>query len=206
MISVALAASNRTSELDLFDVDQELDLLSFFNANQEQRAERLFKIHQSELKKYYDITRRQSSWIFYVGVGCIALGFVVVVVALCLVAIQLPNAQLSDKLVVGGLGAVGSLLSNFIAAIYLRMYTSTVTSLTEFHSRLVGTHHLHYAFFLAAKISDPKLRERTIADMALSTSHGAMVHGFPPADGAPSKTDKLPKPAQAAGVSTGSTS
>ncbi len=174
MLVLAAVSTRRLPELELFDIDQELDLLGFYNANQEQRAERLFKLHQGELKKYYDITRSQSVLIFYVGLASIVMGFLIIVGAYYAITVGLGNAQLSDKIVVGALAAVGSTLSNFIAAVYLHMYSGTVGSLTEFHSRLVGTHHLHYAYFLAAKLQDSALRESTVAEMALIAAHGAL--------------------------------
>jgi hypothetical protein len=42
----------------------------------EQRAERLFKSHGIDLRRYYQQTLRQSSCIFVAGIGCIAAGFV----------------------------------------------------------------------------------------------------------------------------------
>ncbi len=165
----------RQQELELFEIDQELDLLGFYNATDELRAERLFKLHQAELSKYYEIARSQSVQIFYVGVIFMIAGILIIGTALLLIAVGLQTSQLSDKLVVASLGAVGSLLSNFVGAIYIRMYSGTVTSLASFHSRLVGTHHLHYGSFLAAKITDRSLREQTLSRMAINTSAAPSV-------------------------------
>jgi len=160
-------------ELDLLDVEAELDLLTYDPTQQEQRAERLFKLHQRELNKYYEITLRQSRLIFYVGVGSIVAGLLIIGLALYFISIEAKAAALSDKVVIAALASVGSLLSNFVAAIYLRMFSETIQSMTEFHSRLVVTHHLHYGSFLAAKITSETLRNRTIAEMAVISARGA---------------------------------
>jgi hypothetical protein len=43
------------------------------------------QVNQLDLRRYYDQTLRQGRLIFYVGIGCIALGFATVIVALLLV-------------------------------------------------------------------------------------------------------------------------
>jgi hypothetical protein len=177
VIGGAVQPGAATLELDLLDVEAQLDLLTYDPAQQEQRAERLFKLHQRELNKYYEITLRQSRWIFFVGVASILAGLFVIGGAIYVISVREPGAGLNDKVVIAALAAVGSILSNFVAAIYLQMYSGTVKSLTEFHSRLVTTHHLHYGSFLAAKILDPPLRDRTIADMALIAARGMQAAG-----------------------------
>lgn len=157
-------------EIQIRDIENEIDLLGMTVSPAEQRAEKLFKSHQLELKKYYDQTLRHSTWIFVVGIFCIALGFGVVIWAIYAVQTMQPQSELSDKIVIGTLGSVAGILANFIAVIYLKMFSEIVKSLTEFHSRLVTTHHLHFANFLTAKIEDALLKQKTLADMAETLS------------------------------------
>jgi hypothetical protein len=156
----------RELEIEIRDIENELDLLSIADTSIEQRAEKLFKLHQFELKKYYDQTLRHSAWIFVVGLVCIVLGFTIIGITLYLVVSNFPVKELSEKIVLASLGAIGGVLSNFIAVIYLKMYSETIKSLTEFHNRLVLTHHLHFGNFLTAKIADQTLREKTLAEIA----------------------------------------
>lgn len=148
------------------DIENELDLLSISEASIEQRAEKLFKLHQFELKKYYDQTLRQSSWIFVGGFACIVIGFTIIGITFYLVFSNSSSKELSEKIILASLGAIGAILSNFIAIIYIKMYSNTVNSLTEFHNRLVMTHHLHFVNFVISKIKDQTLREKTIAEIA----------------------------------------
>ncbi len=132
-----------------------------------QRAEKFFKSHQTQLRRYYDQTLTQSRWIFGAGLLCIVAGFVVVGTALgFVVASNSPSNSLSEKVVTAALGGAGGVLANFIAVIYLRMFKGTMDALNGFHTRLVATHHLHFANFLAAKIDDELVRRDTLADMA----------------------------------------
>ena len=68
------------------------------------------------------------------------------------------------------LGAVATLLGNFVGAIYVKMYAESTKSLTAFHNRLVGTHHMHYGAYLATRIVDePELLNETWSKMAIGT-------------------------------------
>lgn len=162
-----LAAPPGEIETEIQRVEGELDLLTISDTSAEQRAEKLFKLHQFELKKYYDQTLKHSSWIFFVGIACIILGFILIAYAIYQVTIA-PDRELSEKIVLGSLGAIGGLLADFIAVIYMKMYSETIKSLTEFHNRLVTTHHLHFGNFLASKIADKSLREKTVSEIAIA--------------------------------------
>ena len=169
LVSLLRPASNIA--IRILDIEDEIDLLSISSASiDEQRAEKLFKLHQIELKKYYDQTLRHSTWIFFVGVACIGLGFGAIGAALYLVYAATEHTGFSEKIVIAGLGSAGGILANFIAVIYLRMFSETLKSLTQFHNRLVGTHHLHFGNFLVAKIKDAPAREKALSEIALSIS------------------------------------
>ena len=70
------------------------------------------------------------------------------------------------KGIVAVVGAVGTILVNYVAAIFLKMHTAAATALGEFHERLVGTHRLFLANVLASRISDDTKRQDTLADLA----------------------------------------
>jgi hypothetical protein len=162
----------RGIEIRTREVESELDLLNISEKSREQRAEKLFKLHQFELKKYYDQTLRHSSWIFVVGIICILLGFAIIGFTIYLVSASTALTNIPEKVVSAVLGAVGGILANFIAVVYLKMHSETVKSLTEFHNRLVVTHHLHFANFLLSKIKKPELRETTLAAVASALADG----------------------------------
>jgi hypothetical protein len=148
----------------------ELDLERVDVKPMEERSERLFQRHQIELKRYYDQILNQNAWVFFTGLVCIAFGFAIIGSTVYFVFIKPPSSldqiDLSVKIVAACLGAVGGILSNFIAFIYLNMFSKTLSSLTKFHNRLVATHYLHFGNFLVSKIEDVDLREKTLAAIA----------------------------------------
>lgn len=162
------------NEIDLRETESDLD-----------RAQKLFQAHAFEIKRYYDQALRQGRSIYYVGIGCIALGFAVVGIAFALVS-GVDSGDVSEQIIVGSLGAIGAILANFIAVVYLRMFSETVKALTSFHQRLVVTHHLHFGNLLASKIEDEKLRESALAEMSkgLSTVASADFDQLTQANGA----------------------
>ena len=155
----------RDIEQKIFELQNEIDLLSIDDTSLEERAEKLFRLHQLELKKYYDQTLIHSRLIFLVGIFSIFAGFIFIGVAFYLIFKHPVNA-FSEKVLIGVLGSIGAILSNFVAVIFVKMYSETIKSLTEFHNRLVITHYLHFGNFLVAKIKDDKLRESTLSRLA----------------------------------------
>jgi hypothetical protein len=168
---------SRVGELDndIREVGNELDLLRIETDQGEARAQKLFQSHAFEIKRYYDQALRQGRSIYYVGIVCIGLGFGVIATAFVLVS-NTKNSALSEQVIVGALGAIGAILANFIAVVYLRMFSETVQALTSFHQRLVTTHHLHFGNFLASKIKDQGTRETALAEMSKGLSVSARIN------------------------------
>ncbi|EEM06203.1 hypothetical protein bmyco0002_10630 [Bacillus pseudomycoides] len=158
----------RSSEhvIELQEIENELDLLSISHSSLEERSEKLFKHHHFELKRYYDENLKQSSWIFVIGIACIIIGFVIIGVTMYFLISNLSN-ELENKIIVASVGAVGAILSNFIAVIYLKMHSEAVKALTEFHNRFVNTHHFYFSNFLLSKIQNEDKREGALVELAL---------------------------------------
>ena len=167
LFSKAIQYYPQDIEQKIFEIQNEIDLLSIDDTSLEERAEKLFRLHQLELKKYYDQTLNHSKLIFIVGIFSIFAGFVFIGIAFYLI-FKAPITQFSEKVLVGALGSIGAILSNFVAVIFVKMYSETIKSLTEFHNRLVITHYLHFGNFLVSKIKDDKLREETLSKLAES--------------------------------------
>ena len=163
-LSYHLASVNLKVELSQKEeYENDLDLLNISNTSWETKAIKLFKYHQFEVKKYYDLTLQQSSWIFRAGIVIIIIGFGFV--AYTLYAIAHCGKDDDQRAVIGIVGSLATFMANFIGVIYLRMYTETVKSLTVFHNKLVTTHHLHFANYLNSKINDEDLRNKSLAEI-----------------------------------------
>lgn len=167
---------------DIRETEDRLDLAS--SPKESQRAERLFKLHQSELRKYYDQALRHSGRIFALGILAILAGLGMAAATLYLLN-HLNNLSTSKQLVIAGIGGVSSLLSNFVAVIYLRMFSETTRSLTKFHNTLVTTHHAHFGNFMSAKIQDQALREATWAMIAESLAGSTAAAALAPSAATP---------------------
>ncbi|WP_326848309.1 TRADD-N-associated membrane domain-containing protein [Paenibacillus alvei] len=160
-----LANHSGEYENEIKNIENDLELLEYTGFSIEQRAEKHFKVHQYDLKRYYDQSLKHSSWIFIVGIVCLVIGFGIIGVSLYMVY---TGSNEKSSVVIASLGGVAGLLTNFIGVIYLKMYSETVKSSNEFHNRLVFTHHLHFGNVLLSKIEDKELREHTLSQMALS--------------------------------------
>lgn len=171
-IAGLLVSRQRVQDLegDIRQADYERGLL-LEHATDAERAEKLFLRQQFEVKRYYDETLRQSSVLSYLGVMCIAGGFAVIGVAFALV-VSAPT-QTTQQIIVAALGAAGGLLANFVAVVFLRMHAGTVKALTNFHERLVSTHHVHFGNLLASRV-DPDSQHVVLGDMAVQLSQAAV--------------------------------
>jgi hypothetical protein len=162
---------------DLYDIDNQLDLLRIPDRSPEQKAQKLLQMQQFELKRYYDQTLRQSNGIFYVGVITMILGFGVIAWSMYYVS-HIASSSGGDGVaaqkwtgesgIVAVLGAIGGILTNFVGAMYIKMFSEIVQAVTKSHASLVTTSHLHLANVLAANIGTAELREKTLADLALA--------------------------------------
>lgn len=146
---------------------EQLDLQGLLD-EEERRAFRLFQLHNSELKRYYDSALGQRRAIFGLGIFCILLGASIAIVALALLSASPTTDQ--EKILITGMGAIGAVLTNFVAIIYLRMFRDTVASMNVFHTRLVSTNHLLFGNLLAARIDDSKERDDTLSRMAAAVA------------------------------------
>lgn len=155
----------RRLEQDLREVEFEMDLQQYNIGNAETRAEKILRINDSQLQRYYDVNLDQNMWVFCIGVFCILLGLAVIAVTLYILLYHTDTVEI--RVIPGILGAIGSLLTSYIAAIYLKIHAATSGHLTSFHSRLVETHQILLSNLVASRIEDQKLREETFAKLAL---------------------------------------
>lgn len=171
-VSRIFAASNRRFEEQLQDIEFENDLLRFEATLAESWAEKLLQINRLQLRRYYDLNLGQNSRIFVVGVLCIGLGVCVIGVTLYLLSrpeeLSHGSPPFSDKLVLGLVGAIGSLLTNYVATVFLKMHSNVTTSLTDFHAKLVHTHELFLANLLASRIDNEEKREEAFAKLSVA--------------------------------------
>lgn len=158
----------RAVEEDLQELDFQIDLQQFDVSIAESRAEKILRLNSFQLRRYHDINLQQNTWVFSLGLFCILLGIAVIGVTFYLVV---SVAQTRDsKLITGALGAIGSLMTNYIAAIYLKMHSGATANLASFHNKLVDTHQLLFGNLVASRIENDKLRGDTLSKLALQVA------------------------------------
>jgi hypothetical protein len=157
----------RNFDEQLEDMDFQIDLREHEVAHHERRAEKLLRINGAQLRRYYDLNLSQNIWIFGLGIACIVLGVALIGVTMYVVV---NVADERAKLITGIVGSVGGILTNFVAAIYLKMHAAASSDLTSFHSRLVQTNELLLGNLLASRIADDSKRWDTLAQLAENVS------------------------------------
>ncbi|HYM40608.1 MAG TPA: hypothetical protein VEY12_10815 [Thermoplasmata archaeon] len=133
-----------------------------------QRAARLYRAHENEMKRYYDQILRQGAWIFATGLALLAMGFVIILVTLYFIVSSPPGTDITKQVITGVIGGSGSFATDFVGAIYLSMYHGASDAVGKFHDALVATHDLYYANLLAAQLKDGNVAQSALEKIALT--------------------------------------
>jgi hypothetical protein len=81
--------------------------------------------------------------------------------------LKVAHGDRDAQIITAVLGAVGAFLTNFVAAIYLKINASAMETLAAFHSRLVETHQALFGNLLASRIEDDGKRWDALGALAL---------------------------------------
>jgi hypothetical protein len=169
-------AKLRDVEADIQDVDLRIDLYSYPASSREIRAENILRLNDIQLRRYYDLNLSQNRWVFGLGIACIALGTCIIGLSLYLV-LERTHGDRNEQIIIAVLGGIGAFLTNFVAAIYLKMNASTTETLATFHSRLVETHQALFGNLLASRIEDDNRRWDTLGALALRVAEPSKAEG-----------------------------
>ena len=161
---IPLLGSRQTSVKEqMQSVEFEDDLFRFAPPARENRAEKLLRIQEFQVRRYYDLNLSQNTWAFGFGVLCILIGAGIVIFTLYILRVAT-----EQSLIVGVIGAIGAILSNFIAVIFLRMYSAVNDNLKSFHTQLAATYELFISYLLLSRIEKDPKREDALATLALA--------------------------------------
>lgn len=150
---------NRLQEIDL-----SIDIEKFKIGTEISYAEKTLRLHNNQLKKYYDLNLRQNSWIFILGIFCIILGFGVIIATFYFITEYTKDD--TSRIITGVLGGISAIMINYIAALYLKINATVSDNLKEFHSRLVDTHKILMGNVIAAKIENRELKDSTYSSIS----------------------------------------
>lgn len=124
------------------------------------RAEKMFRMNQKELMRYYDMNLAQTKFLSRLGIMMVIFGILIVGVTLCMY-----TSFETDKilLVVGSLSGIAV---DFIGAIFIKMYTKNIEAAVKFHAKFAESNNLLLANSIANKIEDAMIREDTLSDIS----------------------------------------
>lgn len=124
------------------------------------RAEKMFKMNQKELMRYYDMNLAQTKFLSGLGIIMIIFGILIIVVSV-VVYVYMD----ADKIILLT-GNISGILIDFVGAVFIRMYTQNVEAAVRFHAKFAESNNLLLANSIANKIEDEKLREETLSEIA----------------------------------------
>ncbi len=164
-----LAANRRRAWYEqLQNVEFELDLLQVEASDLEIRAEKLLRIQELQLRRYYNQNLGQNKWVFCLGIFCITIGAAIAFVTLYYLSLPRPSEDREGKYIIGVLGAISTILTSYIGKVFLDIYAGVNGNLQKFHDRLASTYELFVAYLLLSRIDDVAVRHDTLSKLALS--------------------------------------
>lgn len=124
------------------------------------RAEKMFRMNQKELMRYYDMNLAQTKFLSGLGIMMIIFGILIVTASL-----YMYTSLESDKVLLL-VGSLSGIVVDFIGAIFIKMYTKNIEAAVKFHAKFAESNNLLLANSIANKIDDDKIRENTLSEMS----------------------------------------
>lgn len=141
-------------------------------SNRALRSEKLYKINQKELMKYYDMNLAQTKFLTGLGIGMILSGVIITIGTIVAYSFLQPDIAL---LIIGNLTGI---LLDFMGTIYIKMYTKNLEAAVRFHGKIAESNSLLLANSIANKIENEDLRERTLSDISKEIVRGMKERAY----------------------------
>lgn len=148
-----LEEETRREEMEFSEIDLEKRVL---------RAEKLFRMNQKELMRYYDMNLSQTKFLSRLGITMVLFGIMMVAVSLYMYVSK------DADMILLSVGSLSGILVDFIGAIFIKMYTKNIEAAVEFHSKFAESNNLLLANSIANKIEDDNKREDTLSEISKS--------------------------------------
>lgn len=126
------------------------------------RAEKMFRMNQKELMRYYDMNLAQTKFLSGLGIMMIIFGILIVGVTLYMYT----SFEMDKTLLI--IGSLSGIVVDFIGAIFILMYTKNIEAAIKFHAKFAESNNLLLANSIANKIEDSKLRENTLSEISVN--------------------------------------
>ncbi|MDU6975885.1 MAG: hypothetical protein E6370_16485 [Clostridiales bacterium] len=152
-----------SKKIEKLDEDAQREEKEFAEIEPEKRAlraEKMFRMNQKELMRYYDMNLAQTK--FLSGLGIIMIIFGILIVSASMYMYMNMDA---DKVLLF-VGSSSGIIVDFIGAIFIKMYTKNIEAAVKFHAKFAESNNLLLANSIANKIEDDKKREDTLSEIS----------------------------------------
>jgi len=142
------------------------------------------------IERYHDGTRRRASQSFWVGTLAAAAGFGLLAWVIWYLVSGRGSAQSTSQLIaVGGLGAVGTLITGYVARTFLELHRMSLKQFDGFFWHPADMHRLLIAWRMAETLGDG---EANIGATAIR-SIAEVIANLPPRGGEAHRADEPPE-------------
>ncbi len=152
--------SKKIEKLDEDARKEEKELSEIALEQKELRAEKMFRMNQKELMRYYDMNLTQTKFLSALGIMMIIFGMLIVAASL-----YMYMSLNADKALLF-VGSLSGVIADFIGAVFIKMYTKNIEAAVKFHAKFAESNNLLLANSIANKIEDDKLRETTLSEIS----------------------------------------
>jgi len=153
-------AAKKVEKLEADAREEEKEFSEIDPSKRALRAEKMFKMNQKELMRYYDMNLAQTKFLSGLGIMMIIFGILIVVASL--IMYMYTDADKTLLLV----GNISGIIVDFVGAVFIKMYTQNVEAAVRFHAKFAESNNLLLANSIANKIENEVLREKTLAEIA----------------------------------------
>ncbi len=122
----------------------------------ELRAEKMFRMNQKELMRYYDMNLTQTKFLSALGIMMVIFGMLIVAASLYM------YMSLNADKVLLCIGSLSGVIADFVGAVFIKMYTKNIEAAVKF----AESNNLLLANLIANKIENEKLRETTLSEIS----------------------------------------
>jgi Flp pilus assembly protein TadB len=152
--------SNKMEKLDEDARREEKEFSEIDPDKRALRAEKMFRMNQKELMRYYDMNLAQTKFLSRLGIIMIIFGILIVAATLYM------YMSLDEDKVLLLVGSLSGTVVDFIGAIFIKMYTQNIEAAVKFHAKFAESNNLLLANSIANKIEDDKIREDTLSEIS----------------------------------------
>lgn len=152
--------SKKIEKLDEAAYKEEKEFSAIDPEKRALRAEKMFRMNQKELMRYYDMNIAQTKFLSGLGIMMIIFGILIVGVSL-----YMYMSLDSDKVLLFA-GSLSGIVLDFIGVVFIKMYTKNIEAAVKFHEKFAESNNLLLANSIANKIENDRLREDTLSEMS----------------------------------------